>query len=485
MLSSKHLVVGCLFWAAAPLYAQLPPAERPADSAEADSAAAESQTPVAAPAEAAPEQVAADGAQSASADSWFETRLAIMELAEAGDYEAALALGPRLLELAEAEFGLDSAGLAQVHLFLASVHQDSGDYLAAEDSIIAAIGIYERAEGPLSITLIEPYLDLGDNYDEAGDYASAITAYNEARTIGRRAYGLLNEDQLRIIDRISDAAVKRGDFDEANGFQVEALTLIERTYGEFSVQAIEARYKYAAWLRERNRFPEERQQYHQILRIAERHFEDEPLMRVKALRERANSFRAERLGDNLGLSGLREGLRIVRDLPEPDPLAHAEVMRDIGDWDVAFSSVGSISEEYVEAWRLLGQAENGEEIRRQWFDDLAIVYLAPLSPRGLSADPAAPRGRVLVRFTVDTSGRSSDVMIAGSDPPGFKDEAAVRQVRSSRFRPRIVNGELTTARRALAIDFRYEPGAVDPSAGQEASVEPEEEANDLEEPDDR
>ena len=394
-------------------------------------------------------------------NNWFEIRVTIEDLADAGDYATAIELSDLLLELAEAQYGPESDNLAQSHLLIAKLHRQSGDYAAAETSVLDAIGVYEAAEGPLTEKLIEPFLELGETYYADERYANALASYGEARTIGRRAYGLLNEDQLTIIDRMTDAALELNDFEEAQSLQLEALMLIERRYDAEAPEAIEARFDYAAWLREQRRYQQERLQYHEIMRIVSRAYGDLDLRIVRALRERANSFRVERNGDSLGLSGLRDALDIVRELPEPAPLIEAQVLRDLGDWDVAFSRVGARGSEYLEAWALLGRVENGDELRREWFEDLAIVYLAPLSPRGLSNAPDAAKGRVVVAFTVDTSGVTSDIEINESDPPGFKDAAVERQIRASRFRPRIVNGVLTSARRVLGLDFSYNPDFVD------------------------
>jgi tetratricopeptide (TPR) repeat protein len=391
----------------------------------------------------------------------FETRIVIEELLEAGDVEGALALANRLLELAGDEFGADSAQVADAHLLIAGVHNANGDYTAAETSILAAIDVYEGLDGPVSARLIDPFLDLGANYEEAGDYQGAISAYSEARTIGRRNYGLLNEQQLAIIDDMTEAAVRLGQFEEARNLQLEALTLVERSFDESSVEAIDARFKFAAWLREHRQYEEERRLYFEIQRIAEREHDENSLLTVRALMERAASYREEDNGDGLGVSGLRDALEILEAMPEPPPLLLAEVHVAIADWNVEFDRAGTTATDYIEAWRLLGRVENGDQIRREWFEELTEVEMNPVSRRGLSGDPDAPQGYVEIRFTVDVAGRTRDLEITGSHPPGFKDAAFMRQYREARFRPRIENGELVPARRARRNGFGYDPEAVE------------------------
>jgi tetratricopeptide (TPR) repeat protein len=408
---------------------------------------------------------AADGPEAArqSPDNWFEARLLIEEAIEAGDLDGAAALGERLIELTVAEFGDVSTELAEAWRLLAEVDRRIGNHTAAETAILRAIDIYADLNGPLSPVLIDPFLDLGENYDEAGDYTSAISAYGEARTIGRRNFGLLNSDQIAIIDDMTAAAERLGDLEIAQGLQLEALTLIERTSEEFSPEAIDARYKYADWLRSNRMHEEARTHYFDILRAINRYYDDDPMMRIRAYRERAESYREERFDDSAGLSGLRESIELLEAMPDPPLLLLAEVYLEVADWNVQFSSgAGFIaSEDYLKAWELLGSIDNGDQLRREWFEELTVVQMGAVSRRGLSDDPDAPKGSIEIHFTVDRAGRAREIEIVSANPSGFKESDFVRQYRGGRFRPRVEDGRLVDYRRARLIEFFYDPSIVD------------------------
>jgi len=436
------LLGGCwLALAASSVLAQPLPNQQPVVEPEDLAAATVAEEPEAAPA------------------NWFETRLAIEELDESGDYAAAEALGDRLLELAEAEFGPNSAGLAEAHLLIARVQRKAGNFQDAETSVLDAITIYESAAGPLAPELIDPYLDLGNTYSAAGDFASALSSFGEARTIGRRNFGLLNEDQLEIIELMTDAAEELGQNEEANELQLEALTLVERNHGEDSLEGLEARYRYAAWLRRHRYYEDERRFYYQIERIVDRDFGGDPLMHVRALRARAASYMREGNGDGIGLSGLREAVELLQAMPETPPLLMAEILLEIGDWNVHFSRTGAIGDDYLEAWDWLGRIPEGEALRAEWFGGLTEIEMQSISMRGLSTDPGAPMGFVEIYFTVDTSGRTRDIEITDSFPAGLKDGAVLRQYREARFRPRVENGQYVSVRHARRAQFRYDPAA--------------------------
>jgi TonB family protein len=390
-----------------------------------------------------------------SAGNWLETRVAVEELRDAGDFDAALALEARLIELVMAQFGADSRAMADAYRLLASVHRERGDFEEAEEQLLMAIEIYEHAAGPVAPDLIDPYVELGGTYYDAGDYAGAISAYGEARTIGRRNFGLLNEEQLPIVDLMTDAADRLGDIEEAKNLQEDALTLIERVHGESSLEAIDAQYKYAHWLRSKGLYEEELRLYYDVQRIIDDEYDDDPLMLVRNFRERAMSYRAAHNANPLGLSGLGDALDLLESMPEPPTLLLAEVLVERGDWFVQFDRASNEVSEYLRAWQLLGQLDNGSELRKEWFDSLHVVELPGLSQRGLSNNPADPEGHVVVYFTVDTTGRTRDVEITESEPPGLKDGAVNRLMRLARFRPKVSNGVFAPARRAYRWEFRY------------------------------
>ena len=395
--------------------------------------------------------------------SWFETRIAIEELAESGDFEAALALREHLLALATAEFGEGSSQVAEAYLLIADVHRQNTQFTQAEIAILEAIDVYENASGPLSPELIEPYLELGQNYGEAGDFASALTSYGEARTIGRRNYGLLNEDQIPIIDHMSAAAEELGQHDEAAQLQLEALVIVERNYTEASLEAIEAKYRYAMWLREHGRYEEALHFYYEIENTINDHFDNDPLMTVRLLRERSRSMQVAPgdMGSGMPRSSLADALEILEGMPEPPPQLMAEVLTELGDWQVKYARTRVPSDYYVRAWTLLGQVENGAELRRQWFDELVQIEMPRLSQRGLTDDPEAPAGHVVVYFTVDVSGHTQDIEITDSEPPGLKDSAVYQVIRSARFRPRVTDGEVVAVRRGYRFPFHYVPPVVE------------------------
>jgi TonB family protein len=360
----------------------------------------------------------------------------------------------QLVTRTEEQFGQRSRQAAESYVDLAEAQRRAGDHAAAEKSYLAAIDIYHSLDGPFTPLAIEPLTALGDTYRESNDYMQAVTAYGEARTINRRVYGLLNEDQIPLLDRISDVMLELNKPADAEEQQLDALRIVERSHPPESDEALGALYKYAGWLREQGRFQEERDQYMRALRTVHDHYGKDDPHQVPALLGIGNSFRVQRIPEPQGAGALHDALQILTTHGGTDKLALAETLRDIGDWEVAFTKVDYDGAEYKRSWQYLGEVPDGEKYRKQWYSGPNYVLREPVSLAGLSQDPNAPMGHVIVKFDLDKTGHASNVTIVESDPPGFKDEAVMRHIRRSRFRPQMADG-LPVAHDALALQFNY------------------------------
>lgn len=430
------------------------------EPASATSGELAAETPDAAPAEAAGEAAPAATPNSEAASSQdqgparFETQIAFDAEVAAKQYGEAATTGERLVELTASEFGDKSLELATVLTKLGDVQREDGDHDAAEQTFMRAINIVRETDGQFSTHLIAPMVGLGNNYEAAGDHLNALSTFSEARALNRRAFGILNPDQVPIMDLMSDTLYKMDRMSDAEDLQVEALEMAERTYGQDTIGTLDAIYKYARWLHRFNRVGDELDQYQHAIKIIEDAEGDTSLRLVTPLRAIGNSLREQRIEDGHGIGSLRHALDIIKSQPDPDPLELAKTLRDIGDWRTAFTRVGVDGDEYVQAWELLGQVENGEALRHEWFTGVEYVLFEPLPSRRISRDADALEGHVLVKFDLDESGRPDNIEVVQSDPPGLKDDAALRSLRQSRFRPNMKDGKIV-ATHGLAVNFRY------------------------------
>jgi len=390
----------------------------------------------------------------------LETQIEFVDLVEQHRYAEALPLAESMVELTELEFGRPSAELATALNNLAVVRRNVEQFEESTDAYLEAIEMYREIEGPFTESTITPLVALGANYHATGDYVRALGIFQEARTVNRRSFGLLNPDQVEIIYHISATLSSMRRYEEAHVQQEDALRLMERVYGPDSKEFVPYIYRYAEWLVSAFQFDPARYQYVRAMDIIRAIEGDDSPSLIKPLREIGNSYRAQKLAEGRGISSLKRALEIAESAPDGDKIELARVLRDIGDWYTAFSRVGASGEEYVRAWHVLGEVDNGEELRREWFDDVNYVLREFPSTRGLAdvGDPGAEEGFVRIIFDVDETGGPLNVTVLESEPPGFKDDTMVRAVRRSRFRPRLVDGEIVYSTGLIRnFSFYYEP----------------------------
>jgi tetratricopeptide (TPR) repeat protein len=268
---------------------------------------------------------------------------------------------------------------------------------------------------------------------------------------------------------MSNSALALHGFDEAKKLQLEAVDLIERIYGEASIEFLDAHYRYAEWLRSRREFVEAERTYYSVQRMIRRDFDDDPVQRIRLLLIRAQNQREfnttwgyrGQAGMAPGLSGsqpedLEQALEIARELDEPDPVLEARILRDTGDWYVAQMDFDRIAEPYEQAWQLLDDVEGGAGLQLEWFAEQTMLYAAPMYSPYVVVDPAAPSGRVEIEFTIDAHGLTRNVEIVEVEPQGLLEEAAIRQIGSSRFRPRIEDGAVVSSTGSFTWVFQYD-----------------------------
>jgi TonB family protein len=393
----------------------------------------------------------------------FEARMSFLDMVETRDYTTAIAVGERMVAFTSEEFGADSSERAVELAEVAEIRRRAGEFDRAEEDFLASIATLTRNEGTTSALLIQPMVGLGVSYQDMGEHGPAVSAFSEARTLTRRNFGLLSESQIPILDRLTDSYIEMGRYLEADRQQLEALRLLERTRGSDTPEILPGIYRYARWLRAQGRYEEERYYYMRAMNIVKESSGRDSIEMVKPLREVANSFRAQKFPEGLGASSLKRALDILAALEQPDPLEMATTLRDLGDWYAAFSKVGRGGEEYRESWNILGELPNGAELREAWYDKPSFVLYETPSQRGLrpeGSEPGLEQGFVLVNFDVTPEGRTENVTVAESDPPGKKDEAIVRAMRRSRFRPRVIEGEVVRADQlARRFTFSFKPAS--------------------------
>ena len=375
------------------------------------------------------------------------------------EYAEAVSLAEIVLQNIKTQFG-DKSSQTAVSLSnlgemqrRAELHEDAGL------SFLNSIELFRELEGETTPSAILPLVGLGASYHGLGDYTQAVNVLEEARAINRRNFGLLNEDQITILDHLANSLIRMERYEDAERNKLTGLDIMERLHGD-SLELLPAIYKHARWLRGSNRFEEARNYYVQALRLIRKVDGSNSALLAESYRAIGNSYRDQKLPEGRGISALRRGLEILRSQEHPNKLEISRMLRNIGDWHAAFSTVGPTGNEYREAWALLDELEDGEALQYRFFYEPSYVLNINPSTRGL-ADPSHPDavdGYVLVSFDITPAGKATNIAVVESVPQGFKDEATVLSISRSRFRPRLLEGEPVTAKGVTRrYTFQYIP----------------------------
>ena len=384
----------------------------------------------------------------------LEAQLELTYSVNAQKYDQALPLAERVTKLIKVEFGEKSSETAGSISNFAEIQRRAGFYEEAGISFLASVELFREIEGTATSTAIVPLIGLGVSYHGLGNYPQALAVLEEARSINRRHFGLINEDQITILDHISNSLIRMKRYEDAERQKLAGLDIMERMHGSDSIKVLPAIYKHARWLRGSSRFDDAHSYYIRAISIIRAADEPQSVLLVEPLRGIANTYREQRRPLGAGINALGRALRILRSQSEPDKFQIAEILRDIGDWHTAFSRVGPTGNEYREAWSLLTELEDGITLQQRWFYDPSDVLKTNPSTLGLAdpEEPGATQGYVLVSFDVTPTGQATNISVLESEPSEFKDEATALSIQRSRFRPRMLNGELISAK---GITRRY------------------------------
>lgn len=169
------------------------------------------------------------GAQSQSAEI-DRLNKKVFELYKAQEFEQAIPLARRALEMAERS-GPQHGTVAAPLNNLASLYEALGRYGDAEPLRMRVVGAFERSLGPSNPELAVPLAGLAMHYQSTGRYREAEAAYRRALDIRERA-GRSNDHYVgHLLERLGSVAELKGQYAEAEELYKRALAAGESAVG--------------------------------------------------------------------------------------------------------------------------------------------------------------------------------------------------------------------------------------------------------------
>ncbi len=374
----------------------------------------------------------------------IELRDQLKLLVDEEDYSQALPFALRLSDIIASEHGIGSNVYMQSIMDLAILQRHLGLYEESNQSLYEVLEFNFSNEGSFAESNIIPLQIMATNYNDMDDFTSAFNIFEDARLISRRTQGLLNTTQLDIMRYQANILIRDDKIDQGVAHQNEAYRTARRISINDQNLRIGFLYEYAEWHFGANQFETGRVLLIEALdTIRSTEGENSPSL-IRAYRELGSSFRRQQLNDQNGLGYLMRADRLIETQGDQvDALDKALVYRELGDWYTAFSRVSDGLRQYARIWEVSKEADDVYlEIIEDWFDKpVALITYRP-NGRGLttSDNEEALSGLVIADYVIDERGRTKDINIIESTPPGFKDGTVYTSIRDGRYRPKMING---------------------------------------------
>jgi len=383
----------------------------------------------------------------------------------------------------ENQGGAWDPNLVETLASIGELQQQQGDYLAAIDTFDRALHVNRINNGLESVSQVALVQELIDSYLALQDWESADVYQNYLFYIQQKTFG---PDDPRLIPALANLgnwhvrAFKRG-IGEPLGLRLSsaillfnaAARLLGEHFGSNDARSI----------------PFQREIANSAFLIATNPGLMTEIDRVR-FRLEQEIFRDMLQEDSAAMpGGFGAGERALREIIEiasagGDVYALAEAHAHLGDWYLTAERRRSAEEQYTMAWDLLaapsevaeGQEqeaqdqEEQEEIpptpqQQQLFSRATIVPTFVEHSRWLSRSSLDGRalnslnwGEVDLTFTVTRNGSARQIEILGEEGEVIPGHVLriIRELRSYRFRPQVVNGEMIDSRNNRArVRFWY------------------------------
>lgn len=392
-------------------------------------------------------------------------------------FDEADGLAKQIVELTIQVYGLDSHESASALTNLAIAQHGIEDYESAILNYEASIGIIERVEDRLNGGLINPLRGLGAAQLASGRPDLARDSYNRAIHISHVNNGPHNLDQVETLQSLAETFLSVGELNDAIDVQKRIYYLQARNIDAKSIEIIPALQTRARWQRRVQLYEQERYTWRRIVSIIEDHKGKKSLDLIAPLTELGNSFLyvgtvdgtyTQPVSVTSGEIYLKRAVRIAEENPEANWETVSETMLQLGDYYLLSDRANRAHRVYRDVWKLLSEDPQQRQARARRLENVVLLHdIDP--PRMYGGDPEIPMagelpgfetGSAVFEYSVSTRGRSTNIKLVETDPPGLDDmyQTVGRQMRRLVHRPRHIDGvAVQTDKVRYSHSFYYRP----------------------------
>ncbi|MFP6807193.1 MAG: hypothetical protein VB957_08430 [Pseudomonadales bacterium] len=395
------------------------------------------------------------------------------------------------LELAE-ELVNDNERLSGTHpirygMLLANVGillSDQGLYAEGIGSLDIALQFIESRANPFSETIFKIAMARGLTLIQIGFLEDAEQAFRRAQHITHRTDGVYSINQLNIINHLAQLNIDQGKFPQADREQEFNLRISEQAYGKESEEMLPILQRLGAYFASRgrmlpltdspeirymrdSRFRQSLELYSRAIKIIEDNYGVNDIRLLEPLHGIANTRLMENKHRGASEQALERALSIVESNPITDFPDHVKAIVDLGDI-YTITGDGRANDLYLRAWQLMQDEPGQQELSADLFGTPTRLYPEAftfyLSKTPDAATPVKGEEAVDVELFIDVqysiraNGRVHNIKLIRKNVPNSQMRLIRSWLSSTRFRPRIFNGELVATENLMIHQtFQLDP----------------------------
>jgi tetratricopeptide (TPR) repeat protein len=371
--------------------------------------------------------------------------------------------------------GRDSVYSANALTNLAYVQYRQEQFETSRLNLQAAIKTIEKIGGNLSADLIRPLHRLGESELALGETDSAMEQFQRAIHIGHVHNGPQNTEQIESLEAIAEISLNSNNIKEALEIQKSILAYRARAVGPKSEEYVAALKHHADWMHRLQLYNRERNIYHEMLDIQERHHgQDDPRLIPTMILLSISFHESGYLGiDDHFVRRMRSpdhylnrAMQIAADHSQNDWALFAQTALAAGDYYTMVQNFRRARSAYNAAWQQLSIDPAGIAMRREQLGSPMLIAIDPL-PEYYEDENALYhpdstenflRGSIIAEFDVNRRGESVNIKLVESRPPGLTkiERRLVLALRSVKHRPRMEDGSfVATQQLTYEYEFSY------------------------------
>jgi len=372
-------------------------------------------------------------------------------------YQQSILTASKILNITQEIYGPESQNMVNPLNNLASSYFMIGDFEQAIKIFLECIALIE-SDNIISSDLVSPLVALGLAFNKSEQYNEAVKIFNRALHINWVNNGFYNLEQIKIHDSLTESFIGLTNLEEANHHQSFQLSIYNNHFGKDNIKVDESLVKLAKWYRRSGQVLSERLVFKELLSRQSNREKQEPQKLIRTLQGISFSHRREGISMYDSVSPLKKALNIFTESQNQDLRLKLELLIDLGDTYTSYGRVSSADKAYQDCWQLIEEdSALKPEIEERFSKPVKVrnIFIPEKYPidRPIDKNKNHKQGFLTVRFDVETTGKTSKVVIIESNPSEILDRVALSAMKNTIYRPIYIDAE---AQRSDELTIRHE-----------------------------